>query len=286
MRGSTPTRSYPSREGASEILLRLDKYLVAERMASSREEARELIKAGRVSVNGIVRDKASSMVQEGASVSVERADGPRWASRGAHKLLKGLDEFAVSPAGKSCTDIGASTGGFTHVLLERGAARVAAVDVGYGQLAWELRSDPRVKVLDRTNARSVTAEEIGWLADIITVDASFISLRLLLPNLERLMAAHGLMIALVKPQFEVGRARVGKGVVRDPALHLETLISVRDAASECGLAAVRATWSPIKGPEGNIEFIFMAERAAESDLAPVESGYLEELVAHAHDELG
>ncbi|MDR1943650.1 MAG: TlyA family RNA methyltransferase, partial [Synergistaceae bacterium] len=164
----------------------------------------------------------------------------------------------IDASGLDCVDIGASTGGFTQALLARGARRVAAVDVGYGQLAWGLRNDPRVLVLERTNARYLTTEDVGWQADLLTADASFISLRLLLGNLRRLIKDDGRIIALVKPQFEVGRERVGKGVVRDPALHSEVLREIVSfAEGKAGLFVSGAAYSPIRGPEGNIEFILL-----------------------------
>jgi 23S rRNA (cytidine1920-2'-O)/16S rRNA (cytidine1409-2'-O)-methyltransferase len=223
------------------------------------------------------------MFPEDAGVSVSEG-GERWVSRGAHKLIKGLDKWGIDPAGMICVDVGASTGGFTQVLLSRGALRVIAVDVGYGQFAWVLRNDARVRLLERTNARYITMEDIGEPADLLTVDASFISLRLLLPNLRNLIARNGLIIALVKPQFEVGRERVGKGVVRDPALHAEALRSVASfAQSEAGLVLGGATYSPIRGPEGNIEFILLLGAPG----APVKppSDDLDSLVREAHEKL-
>lgn len=247
---------------ASSTLLRLDKLLVERGLAPSRDAAKELITGGAVKVSGFSHDKPASMIPRDASIEVARSDdGERWASRGAHKLIKGLDTWGIDPCGKFCTDIGASTGGFTHVLLSRGAARVAAVDVGYGQLAWELRNDERVKVMERTNARHVTPDEIGWLATLLTVDASFISLRLLLPNLQTLTAQGGTIVALVKPQFEAGRGRTSKGVVRDPEQHVEILETVtRFVRDETELELIGATYSPIRGPEGNIEFIFYMKK--------------------------
>ena len=243
-------------------LRRLDRLLVERGLASSREEAKELIAGGRVSVSGFLQAKPASMFPPDAALAVLRDEAePRWVSRGAHKLLKGLDEWGIEVEGLRCVDVGASTGGFTQVLLSRGAARVAAVDVGYGQLAWQLRNDKRVQVLERTNARHLTAEEIGWTADLLVADASFISLRLLLPNLQRLVTENGSIIALVKPQFEAGRARAGKGVVRDGAVHLEVL---RELAAfverETELRLAGTTYSPIRGPEGNIEFIFYLKK--------------------------
>lgn len=225
-----------------------------------------MIAGGRVKVSGFLQSKPASMLAADAPLEVtDDGIAEKWVSRGAHKLLKGLDFWGIDPAGMKCVDIGASTGGFTQVLLARGAARVASVDVGYGQLAWSLRGDPRVRVMERTNARYVTSEEIGWSAGLLTVDASFISLRLLLPNLQTLLSLGGTMIALVKPQFEAGRGRAPKGVVRDARLHAEVLETigafVRD---ETALSLIGATHSPIKGPEGNIEFIFYMKRMDES----------------------
>lgn len=270
---------------AKSTLRRLDKLLVERGVSVSREAAKELILSGKVRVSGFLQEKPASLCAADAHVEVDvPADEARWVSRGAYKLLRGLDVFGVDPAGWDCVDIGASTGGFTQVLLERGARRVAAVDVGYGQMAWSLRNDLRVRLLERTNARFVDVDAIGWRADLLTVDASFISLRLLLPNLQELLADNGAMIALVKPQFEVGRERVGRGVVRDPALHVEVLENVAAFVRErTRLSLAGATYSPIRGPEGNIEFIFFLTAAS-----PVLSGEaapenFESLVREAHE---
>jgi 23S rRNA (cytidine1920-2'-O)/16S rRNA (cytidine1409-2'-O)-methyltransferase len=220
-----------------------------------------------------------------SAVDVDRGDGKRWVGRGALKLLKALDEWQIDPSGVDCVDIGASTGGFTQVLIERGASRVAAVDVGYGQLAWELRHNPRVKVMDRVNARYITADDVGWLSGIAAVDASFISLRVLLPNIMELLSDDGIIIALVKPQFEVGRERVGKGVVRDKALHIEVLNSVADfARGTCGLFLRGAAYSPVKGAEGNMEFIFLMSKESGSPLPDAVN--FAALVDEAHANLG
>jgi 23S rRNA (cytidine1920-2'-O)/16S rRNA (cytidine1409-2'-O)-methyltransferase len=223
------------------------------------------------------------MFPEDVPVRVNQASGvTAWVSRGAYKLLKGLDLWGIDPSGKNCVDIGASTGGFTQVLLSRGAAKVTAVDVGYGQFAWVLRNDPRVRLLERTNARFLTPGDIGWEADIVTADASFISLRLLLPAIKGLLAPEGRIIALVKPQFEVGRGKSGKGVVRDPALHAEAL---RDVAlfsrDSLGLSLSGVTYSPIRGPEGNIEFIFLL-RGGHEIQGGFDIGSIGALVTEAH----
>lgn len=264
-------------------LTRLDKYLVDKKLAESRTQAQAFIEEGRVTVNGQKALKPASQVGEGASVRVD-APERQWVSRGAYKLIKALDYFQISPVGKVCVDIGASTGGFTDVLLARGAAKVYAVDVGYGQLAWKLREDSRVVVMERTNARYLTAEMLnGEKADIIVSDASFISLKLLLGAMARLLKNDGVMAVLVKPQFEVGKERAGKGVINDPALHLEVLRGVAAyAEDDAGLTLINATFSPIRGPEGNIEFLFEFALAgsglpkAEADFAQiVERAHLE-----------
>ena len=239
-------------------LVRLDKLLVERQMLLSRTAAQSYIEEGRVKVDGITVNKSASMVSGDSDICLD-APEKEWVSRGAHKLTRGLDIFGIDPSGKTCIDIGASTGGFTDVLLSRGAEKVFAVDVGYGQLAWKLRNDPRVVVMERTNARRLTEDMIGGeKADIIVSDASFISLKLLLRPLEALLKAEGAMIVLVKPQFEVGREKVGRGVIHDPALHEETLSDLAAfVESETGLILSDATYSPIRGPEGNIEFLFL-----------------------------
>jgi 23S rRNA (cytidine1920-2'-O)/16S rRNA (cytidine1409-2'-O)-methyltransferase len=255
---------------ASRSPERLDKLLVARGLASSRAEAADFIKNGRVKVLGIKRAKPSSMFAPEAAIEIDGGGHAKkhWVGRGAYKLLRALEEWNIDPGGLDCADIGASTGGFTQVLLDRGAARVAAVDVGYGQLAWELRNDPRVRVMDRINARYVTAEDIGWLSGIVAVDASFISLRTLLPNIKELARDDGAIITLVKPQFEVGRARSGKGVVRDPALHAEVMEGLSEfAETECGLVFRGAVHSPLKGSKGNIEFIFLLTKTGDEPSA-------------------
>ena len=201
------------------------------------------------------------MVPYDSAISLD-AHEKEWVSRGAHKLIRGLDIFDIDPSGKTCIDIGASTGGFTDVLLSRGAEKVFAVDVGYGQLAWKLRNDPRVVVMERTNARRLTLDMVhGERADIIVSDASFISLKLLLKPLEALLKAEGIMVVLVKPQFEVGKGEVGKGgVVRDPALHERVCDEVRGWIEGLGWRVQGIVESPITGPQGNVEFLIAAER--------------------------
>lgn len=264
-------------------LQRLDRYLVARKLADSVEAARKLIGEGLVLVNGNKALSAASQVCENASVTVASSE-KQWVSRGAYKLLKAVDCFGLDAKDKVCIDIGASTGGFTDVLLSLGAKRVYAVDVGYGQLAWKLRSDPRVVVMERTNARFLTRDMFnnGEKADIIVSDASFISLKLLLPPAQELLADNGLMTVLVKPQFEVTRAEAGHGVIREPSLHEKVIEEMSDFIDkETKLRLLDRTYSPIKGPEGNIEFLFLlalkSSKAENSALQDVKA-----LVAEAH----
>jgi len=239
-------------------LTRLDKLIVDRQILESRTLAQNYIEEGRVKLDGMIINKPASMVSFDSCITVD-APEKEWVSRGAHKLIKGLDHFGIDPSGDTCIDIGASTGGFTDVLLSRGAKKVFAVDVGYGQLAWKLRNDAKVVVMERTNARYLTAEMLdGEKADIIVSDASFISLKLLFKPLENLLKNEGLMVVLVKPQFEVGKKKVGRGVVKDPQLHEETLSDLATFIdTETGLFLLNATYSPIRGPEGNIEFLFL-----------------------------
>lgn len=260
--------------------IRLDKYITDCGLAPSRTTAQRYIEEGRVTVNGVTVTKTASMVRPGAAVKID-APQKEWVSRGAYKLLRAVESFKMDVKGKRCVDIGASTGGFTEVLLANGAAKVYAVDVGYGQLAWKLRSDPRVVVLERTNARNLTLDMIdGEKADVIVSDASFISVTLLLPVMEELLKDNGVIAILVKPQFEAGRERVGKGVVTDPALHRNILCEVADFIdNKTGLSLEAADFSPIRGPEGNIEFLFfLKHRAGEPTARPD----FEKIVEEAH----
>ena len=216
----------------SAKLIRLDKLITDRKLAPSRTAAQLLIEEGRVKVDGAVAKKPASMVSAAAAIIVD-APEKEWVSRGAYKLLRAFERFPIDARGKRCVDVGASTGGFTDVLLANGAAIVYAVDVGYGQLAWKLRNDPRVRVMERTNARNLTLDMIdGEKADIVVSDASFISLTLLFGAMENLLADDGVMAVLVKPQFEAGRERVGKGVITDPKLHEDILNEVADFIDE------------------------------------------------------
>ena len=235
--------------------IRLDQYLVQHGLIQSRERAKAMIMAGVVYVNGQKADKAGDMVKEDAVVEV-RGHDIGYVSRGGLKLEKAMQVFPLSPRGKVCMDIGASTGGFTDCMLQNGAAKVYAVDVGYGQLAWSLRSDPRVVCMERTNVRYLTPEQIPEPLDFGTVDVSFISLKLILPALRTLLKPEGQLVCLVKPQFEAGREKVGKkGVVRDPAVHREVLEQFLINAAEADFTVKEMTFSPIRGPEGNIEYL-------------------------------
>jgi len=231
---------------------RLDKLLVSRGLAESREQAQRLIMAGLVLVNHRPSTKPGHKIPTDAEIRVK--ERPPYVSRGGYKLAAGLDAFGVEPAGWVCADLGASTGGFTDVLLQRSAARVYAVDVGYGQLHWRLRNDPRVVVMERTNARYL--QSLPEPVQLAVIDASFISLRLLLPAAQRVLAPGGQIIALIKPQFEAGRERVGKGgVVRDERVHRQVLREVVAWAAAHDLGPQGLLPSPIRGPKGNREFL-------------------------------
>jgi 23S rRNA (cytidine1920-2'-O)/16S rRNA (cytidine1409-2'-O)-methyltransferase len=233
---------------------RLDLALVERGLATSRERARALIMAGRVSVDGQVVSKAGAAVAEGARLEIATPDHP-YVSRGGVKLAHALDDFGVDPSGKRALDVGASTGGFTDVLLQRGAAHVIALDVGHGQLHWRLRNDPRVDVHEGVNARALTPGDVPNPVDIVTIDVSFISLAHILPALPPFLASGADVVALVKPQFEAGRDEVGKhGLVTDPAVHDAVLTRVTVDAQAAGFSRVAMTPSAITGATGNQEF--------------------------------
>lgn len=237
---------------------RLDAELVRRGEARSRDHARELIEAGRVKVNGTVAGKPATNVDLGAPIVVADNDDEGWASRGAHKLLGALAAFepaGVTVDGKRCLDAGASTGGFTDVLLRRGAERIVAVDVGYGQLIWRLQNDERVEIHDRTNVRSLTADQIGGPVDLVVADLSFISLNLVLAAFADCTKPGADLLPMVKPQFEVGKDRVGSGgVVRSAALRTEAVMTVAETAATHGLQTLGAVASPLPGPSGNVEY--------------------------------
>ncbi|WP_279097899.1 TlyA family RNA methyltransferase [Gordonia bronchialis] len=237
---------------------RLDAELVRRGLARSREHARHLVDSGVVKVNGVVATKPATNVTRDTPVLVVEEQGEDWASRGAHKLIGALDAFepaGLEVAGRRCLDAGASTGGFTDVLLRRGAARVVAVDVGYGQLIWRLQIDDRVEIHDRTNVRHLEPDEIGGPVDVVVADLSFISLGLVLPALARCSRPGADLVPMVKPQFEVGKDRVGSGgVVRDPALRAEAVHNVARQAAELDLITRGVVASPLPGPSGNVEY--------------------------------
>jgi 23S rRNA (cytidine1920-2'-O)/16S rRNA (cytidine1409-2'-O)-methyltransferase len=250
-------------------------------MFDSRERARAAIMSGEIFVDGRRAAKPGDAIDEG--LPVEYRGGRKYVSRGGLKLEKALDFFGVVPQGRVCLDCGASTGGFTDCLLQRGAARVYAVDVGYGQLAWSLRTDGRVTVIERTNARYITQEIIPEKIDIAVADVSFISLSLVLPAVRPLVAEGGEAVCLIKPQFEAGRDKVGKrGVVRDAQTHIEVLRGFASGARGAGFALRGLTFSPIKGPGGNIEYLgLLAAGGGEGDGIDIA-----ETVRLAHAELG
>lgn len=236
--------------------IRLDVYLTDKGMTSSRERAKALIMAGQVYVKNQKCDKAGMMLSEDESDVEIRGEQLKYVSRGGLKLEKAMQEFPIVLDGKIAMDIGASTGGFTDCMLQNGAKKVYAVDVGYGQFAWKLRRDPRVVNMERTNIRYVTPEDIGEPIEFASIDVSFISLRLVLPVVHKLLCENGEIAALIKPQFEAGKDRVGKkGVVRDANTHFEVVRDVADFAAETGFSVRGITYSPVKGPEGNIEYL-------------------------------
>lgn len=251
--------------------------VVAAMTELTRSQARGVILAGRVRVDGEPRTKPGHSVRAGAEVIV---DAPaRYVSRGGEKLAGALDAFGIDPAGLDALDVGASTGGFTDVLLERGARSVVALDVGYGQLAWKLRQDARVRVVERTNFRLLRDDAFPDGFDLIVIDASFISLRTIVARALAYLRPGATIVALVKPQFEAGRERLGRGgVVRDAAVHAAVLREVRAALEALGARVVDACLSPLRGPSGNVEFFYRIAR----DGAPVGDDRLDALVAEAH----
>lgn len=240
---------------------RIDVLLFERGLAPSREKARTLIMAGSVYVNNQKFDKPGDTVSDDAEIEV-RGSTLKYVSRGGLKLEKAMQLFPIGLNGKICMDIGASTGGFTDCMLQNGAQKVYSVDVGYGQLAWQLRQDPRVVNLERTNARYLTREQVPEEIDFFSVDVSFISLRIILPAVRPLLRDGGQAVCLIKPQFEAGREKVGKkGVVRDRAVHEEVVETICRFAVENGYSVLGLTFSPVKGPEGNIEYLVYLEKS-------------------------
>lgn len=242
---------------------RLDNLLVARGLVTSREKARALILEGKVLVNGIRSEKPGTRVVADAEIRLLGGELP-YVSRGGLKLKGAIDHFKLDLQDKKVLDIGASTGGFTDCALQHGARRVIALDVGYGQLAWKLRQDPRVRVIERQNIRHFTLDQLGEKVDFITCDVSFISLVLVIPVLPPLIKENGEAVLLIKPQFEAGRERVGKkGVVRDPRVHREVIERVIACSQENGFVVMGLWFSPIKGPEGNIEYLLYLKKGGE-----------------------
>lgn len=260
---------------------RLDQLLLERNAFPSREKARTAIMTGRILVNGNKELKAGTSVSDDAEIEILGHDLP-YVSRGGLKLEKAVKAYDLDLKGKVMMDIGASTGGFTDCALQNGAAKVYAVDVGYGQLAWKLRSDSRVVVLEKQNARYLTTEQVPETVDVITTDASFISLKKLLPHLKNFLKEEGIFVVLIKPQFEAGRENVGKkGVVRDPKIHEEVLSDLLTFFHEQELALVRLTYSPIRGPEGNREYLAVLKKGKES----LDLSFVSDLVEKAFVEI-
>lgn len=264
--------------------IRLDVYLAEHGLTESRERAKALIMAGQVYVDNQKADKAGFMVDESGGKVEIRGEQLRYVSRGGLKLEKAMKEVPVCLEGVCAMDIGASTGGFTDCMLQNGARKVFAVDVGYGQFAWKLRNDSRVVNMERTNIRYVTPEDIGEKLDFASIDVSFISLKLVLPVAYRLLGENGQLVALIKPQFEAGRGQVGKkGVVRDSAVHEAVIKQVIGYAEECGFFVSGLSYSPIRGPEGNIEYLAWLTKTDKG--FTIDDKFISELVACSHDNL-
>jgi len=265
---------------------RLDVLLVERRLADSREKAKAIIMTGNVFVNGQREDKAGTTFdEEKASIEI-KGHTMKYVSRGGYKLEKAIDVFGVDVRDKVCMDIGSSTGGFTDCMLQNGAVKVFAVDVGRGQLDWKLRQDERVISMEKTNIRYVTPEDIGEAVAFASVDVSFISLALVLPAARNLLTDDGRMVCLIKPQFEAGREKVGKkGVVRDKAVHIEVIEKVIDIADGLHFKVLGLDYSPIKGPEGNIEYLIYLEKRPEDEAAAHEPVDVRQVVEQSHASL-
>ncbi len=262
---------------------RLDAELVARGIIQSREQAKAAIMAGQVYVNNQKADKAGDSVTAEDKIEF-RGENLKYVSRGGLKLEKAMELYGFELADKICMDVGASTGGFTDCMLQKGATKVYSIDVGYGQLAWKLRTDERVVNLERTNVRYITEEQVPDKVDFVSIDVSFISLGLVIPVLVPFLSEEAMMVCLVKPQFEAGKDKVGKhGVVRDPATHREVLERAVGFAKNAGFGIVGLEFSPIKGPQGNIEYLMVLTRKEpELDITPEE---IKTLVESSHNEL-
>lgn len=264
---------------------RLDILLVKRGFAPSREKAKAMIMEGNVFVENQREDKAGTSIPENAKIEI-KGNTLKYVSRGGLKLEKAMNHFDIELQNKVCMDIGASTGGFTDCMLQNGASKVYAVDVGYGQFAWKLRTDERVVCMEKTNIRYVTPEDIGEPLDFASVDVSFISLSKVLPAARELLKDGGEMVCLIKPQFEAGREKVGKkGVVRDPAVHREVIEMVTAYAQSISFAPCHLEFSPIKGPEGNIEYLLHLKKLPEGEHCEEVPFKIDEVVEAAHKEL-
>lgn len=265
---------------------RLDMLMMERALAPSREKAKAYIMAGDVYVDGQKEDKAGTMFPETVKIEV-RGNTLPYVSRGGLKLEKAMKNFDVALDGKVCMDVGASTGGFTDCMLQNGAVKVYSIDVGYGQLDWKLRNDPRVVCMEKTNIRYVVPEDLEGPADFSSIDVSFISLTKVLLPVRNLLTENGEIVCLIKPQFEAGREKVGKkGVVRDPAVHQEVIEKVRDYAMSISMEPCHLSFSPIKGPEGNIEYLLHLKKHSEgSEVSDSLQVSVEDVVAEAHGQL-
>jgi len=264
---------------------RLDVLLVDRGFFQSREKAKASIMAGVVYVNGEKIDKPGTKFDENADIEVKENPIP-YVSRGGLKIEKAIEYFKIDMNGKTALDVGASTGGFTDCMLKKGASKVVAIDVGYGQLAWELRQDERVICMERTNIRYVKPEDIGFVADFASIDVSFISLKKVLPVVRELLKDDGEIVCLVKPQFEAGREKVGKhGVVREPQIHMEVVEDIASFVLENGFSIKGVTYSPVKGPEGNIEYLLYLSKRIEPGNAVDWADEIAKVVEESHREL-
>lgn len=265
---------------------RLDMLMMERALAPSREKAKAYIMAGNVYVDGQKEDKAGTMFPETVKIEV-RGNTLPYVSRGGLKLEKAMNNFDVTLDGKVCMDVGASTGGFTDCMLQNGAVKVYSIDVGYGQLDWKLRNDPRVVCMEKTNIRYVVPEDLEGPADFSSIDVSFISLTKVLLPVRELLTEEGEIVCLIKPQFEAGREKVGKkGVVRDPAVHQEVIEKVRDYAMSISMEPCHLSFSPIKGPEGNIEYLLHLKKHPQGSEVPDSLQVsVEDVVAQAHGQL-
>lgn len=265
---------------------RLDILLVKRGLAPSREKAKTMIMEGNVFVENQREDKAGTSIPENAKIEI-KGNTLKYVSRGGLKLEKAMNHFDIELQNKVCMDIGASTGGFTDCMLQNGASKVYAVDVGYGQFAWKLRTDERVVCMEKTNIRYVTPEDIGESLDFASVDVSFISLSKVLPAARELLKDGGEMVCLIKPQFEAGREKVGKkGVVRDRAVHEEVIRTVMDYASSIDFYPLALDFSPVKGPEGNIEYLlFLSKNKQDQEIVDASSIDIKAVVTASHDTL-